>query len=725
MKKHRLHATVGLIAAVLLAMAPAETRAADDSKFNSEAAKTAWSLKTHDFDPKADMSDSLFANASAAYIAYYDRIDAKFESDRDFAKYSMTGRGVSSATKAVIVKRRMIKLNDMKAVEEFSEFKIDAMQKHGYDNYDIIKTKSAFGARVHKPDGTIVEVDTSDALTLTEGKKGDKESSHRLAIPNLEPGDVIDFFYYDEIYIDELSLDNHRFQLLRKYPVRTLMLDCLSDPELTVEYRSYNGAHNLTFADDVKDRNHISLRVKNVDALETMPPYISEARQIPFVEIAVLNNNPSPILYHPKTARKGGATPVYTGSLLADVACSIVDSKYSDEVKREAMGIIKKWRKEHPDATEQQLTDAAWLATFMAFIEKVGRITDRQMAVAFSEIVKALKIDQPVTIGITSSRMQVPVTQAMHYNDPRYFNRVGDRIYMLSPGLTFAPGEYSGYYSGEETVEYPSDRKLPDYAAQAKISKIADSAPRQNVTNMTVNLSLDTENDMMKVNCDLEVTGAMKQAFDDIATMHSYKNAVNAFLGRPVKISKDRLTAAAEGRKEVKESIEAQVPYIAGGELKDIVADSVPVIGVTPDAPVMKFGFSGEMEGTVTKAGANLLVNVGRFTGEQRKIQGNQRRRDIDIIRRAPDTFRVKIIFDIPEGYTVDPASIEGLARNVVTRSGNFFAGAKVDGNRVIIDVNERYNRAIYPVSAWDDILALTDAAVEFTTASLVLVPAK
>lgn len=132
------------------------------------------------------------------------------------------------------------------------------------------------------------------------------------------------------------------------------------------------------------------------------------------------------------------------------------------------------------------------------------------------------------------------------------------------------------------------------------------------------------------------------------------------------------------------------------------------------------------MEGLVARAGDNLIVKIGSLIGKQREITESQRTREVDILRRSPDNTRIDITFKLPEGYTVSDESLQALCRNVSNTGGTFFTRASrdaTDPSSVIVSVNIRNPKTHYPLSAWQDIVALCDATSDFTTASLLLTP--
>ena len=123
----------------------------------------------------------------------------------------------------------------------------------------------------------------------------------------------------------------------------------------------------------------------------------------------------------------------------------------------------------------------------------------------------------------------------------------------------------------------------------------------------------------------------------------------------------------------------------------------------------------------VSSAGDDLLVNIGKLTGNQHEIKGPHRKRDISAIQESATQFRSTIKFKIPEGYEVIPESVSSLNRNISSPVAVFVAEADIDDGYVIIRTFERYSISVIPASAWTNVLNVLDAAFEFNSATIVL----
>ena len=145
--------------------------------------------------------------------------------------------------------------------------------------------------------------------------------------------------------------------------------------------------------------------------------------------------------------------------------------------------------------------------------------------------------------------------------------------------------------------------------------------------------------------------------------------------------------------------------------------------GITPDQPDFRLTFDSKVKEISTEAGDELLVKIGRFGGDNKRIEGLQRERQTDITFKGAHQENYSITLNIPEGYEADEASLEALGANVQTPIGMFVAGAKKadDGRSVTVAVRSRIQRPLFGIAAWPHVLELTDAKAAFADAILIL----
>lgn len=118
---------------------------------------------------------SEFSNESAVIIYKNENYD--------FHKF---GKNVTYTTSV----RKRIKLLDKAAVEEFSEFSFTRRFRSTKGRYTYKSKGNTFvGVKIIKPDGSVDEIDVDKEAIEIDGET-------KLAIPNLEVGDIIDYYSY-------------------------------------------------------------------------------------------------------------------------------------------------------------------------------------------------------------------------------------------------------------------------------------------------------------------------------------------------------------------------------------------------------------------------------------------------------------------------------------------------------------------------------------------------
>ena len=335
-----------------------------DAKFFKKAAEKVWGMKLSDFNAKTEIPDSLYGKESAVIIAAYRNVEVKRVQQLNVNKYSHYGKAYTNAIDMKSISRVMIKLNDKKSVEDYSEFDIATDGREELRGYSYQYSSSAFGARVIKPNGDIIDVDCRTAFDVKEGKK-EKTVERIVAIPGLEPGDVLEYFYYDEVWLDEFDLDPLVFSFSRQYPMMFYKIHCSIDPELTVEYRNYNGAPLLTGFIAKNQTRILGVEAVHIPKRES-GNWLSPKRQFPFIKMYIMNNQRGSLVYKPKSARIGVYCGLPVNSYYQDISNVLTDMSdvLTKDIVLDAIDYTENYKKMHPEATRRQIIDAAWMATF-------------------------------------------------------------------------------------------------------------------------------------------------------------------------------------------------------------------------------------------------------------------------------------------------------------------------------------------------------------------------
>jgi hypothetical protein len=163
-----------------------------------------------------------------------------------------------------------IKLLDKNAVTEYSEMTYLPSRTVSSEGEEI---KVYSGFKIIKPDGREVMVDKGDAVTMERESNGRKQSYFKLAIPNLEPGDILDYYICEEVTRAYANLihffDPVIFTLPREYPVMSHKLQFRVERRCFINVKSLNGAPNLKMViDEENDEKYYSLDGTDLESVE-------------------------------------------------------------------------------------------------------------------------------------------------------------------------------------------------------------------------------------------------------------------------------------------------------------------------------------------------------------------------------------------------------------------------------------------------------------------------
>ena len=137
--------------------------------------------------------------------------------------------------------RKRIKLQDQAAVTEFSEFSYKDKFYSNKGMRSLGRGTNVVGIKIVKSTGKEIDVDIEK-----NAKEVDKEK--KIAIANLEIGDIIDFYYYSvepfkSIY--EFGFEPEESPLGDVYPTMDMKLAFDTENDFFVNFNTYNGAPEL------------------------------------------------------------------------------------------------------------------------------------------------------------------------------------------------------------------------------------------------------------------------------------------------------------------------------------------------------------------------------------------------------------------------------------------------------------------------------------------------
>lgn len=700
---------------ILLALLNVAGISAIDTKYMKKTADWVWKLRPELFDAKTVIPDSISKDASAVIITDYVYVNGDIERISSL-------RQATSRLKRDILIRKMIKLYDQSAVDKYSDFEIGGRSKVDIPGYKVIgETKHAFGARVYKADGRVIDVDVSSALPVYDGKdeKEKNVSYYKLPIPNLEVGDVIDYFDFKNEWSDNNDLSEYSIGIFNNYPTMHYEIEERFHPDITVEYRTCNGAPEMTHGRDSKQFNTLSLVLNHIPVI-TDDHFLLPRRQFPFYYFATLNNEAGIESVLTRSRRPGIYANSSPGTIYRQIGEIIKYIKHPDREFSAARKYASEWIKAHPESTKSQQIDAAWVALLYTTLNSKKKMS-LEIPVMFINLLDKLNLlDENSGFGFINSNKDVETRNLLQWTSMKPVAWADGRMFLEKYMLYYLPGEAPAEYHNESGAYFkglPANVTSKDLPTEFVIPA---TKPAQNLIEMIVDGNL-TEDGNVEAIHKFTVKGTSK-SINPFGTPEEWSKEAAKYLGFEHNAKKGEKTAEAIAERDLENARDFAKDFFSKepAEIKDVAVES---FGVLPDSPDAKFSFKATHADTGSDLGdGEMMVNLGRLIKAPIQLKDNERSRQLAAFLSSPQTIRYQINLNIPEGWAVVPESLKELEVNSASFFGNFFAKPQIDENgKLSISVVERWKTYAIPSDRWNEMLEVLDALSKFSDASILL----
>lgn len=672
-----------------------------------------------------------YKNESAVILAMHDRMIATGKSR--FRINMELAFGINKELVYSITHRALIKINDKVSLEKYSSISFREQKKvSGYMMSS--KFKTIVGARIIKPDGTIREVDIeNESVAMTEGKK-EKVDHKKIAIPDLQVGDILDYFIQDEGHVDTQNIPPQNFIFGSQYPISYYSIHCEIGDKLTVEYRPVNGAPDFSVSTNKNDDVILDVEKKNIPKIEGLGRWVSKYREFPMIRISILNNASGDI-WKPKTARKKGLYKnIAPTTIFDDAKCAYGNDKYANwGVEKDVKKMVDKYKKENPNCTNEDL--AAYIYDALQYKGDYQNHRSPQWAFisTLNGLLRFYKIDYK--LGLATGRYGARAEEVANRLDINYFSIVNGQKQIFTYNSPFnIAGEVDYDLEGEKAITYANYKykgKIVQGTEGSFLVPVTDEKYNSSLNEINVNFT----NDPLVLEIDRKVIrkGNLKSDFQfEFVTYDQWDQEMRARLGinktmteemsekrSSRKYVDDYNAAVEEAKRKQKDKFKLEINQYHGSDPRNIIDHNVEHLGITPQNPDFTSTVKYEMEGLVQRAGNNYILNVGKLIGEQLDLKGNDRKRNLDIYMPTARSYEYKISIKIPDGYAV--SDVHKLNKSTDNVAGSFKVTATLDGQILNITARKVYKNAFEPMSNWDKLLEMLDSTVDFCSQSVVL----
>jgi hypothetical protein len=626
-----------------------------------------------------------------------------------------------------------IKLLDKKALEEYAQFSMN-----GTGRYSNVRLESFAGYKIIKPNGKEIEIPIREAVKEKQELNNRGLDIYKLAIPNLEIGDILDYYKAEEetisIATKYYSFDPVIFQLNHEYPIMKQKISFDVMRRCFINLKSLNKAPSFKLSESAeKEKNHYSLEDtdrESVKELRWFFPY----REVPTIKFKVTYASPS-------AARVVSAFIGEPGVLKSSVTKEEVEGllTFYNNFSMDYSGALKSVMSKNYKAVKdkEQLAKAAYYAwrnyyligSAEEMLLNKKETPDQAMystVKTLSAYYRSKKINHEILIGIPRQIsglddliFENELTFAIKVNTPTpfYIGRLNNNsmINEIDPDMQ------------GETVYTASGLQSPARFMLTK-TQVPVMSQDQNSISTTSKINFTNLPDgVAHVNFNKTVIGNPRIEYQNtFLDYYDYKEEEDKRMNKNKKGSKensklikqrtDYLSSKEEKiNKDLKEAIknDFELPLEEVGKFKIVQT------GRFDDQPAFIYTCEATLKGMVKKAGPNYLVDVGKFIEGQINLEADEKERKYNIYMPFARTFSYHIEIEIPAGFSAQ--GFEKLNSSVENSLGGFKSSAKVEGNKLLIDASKYYKVNFAKKEEWSKIVNFLTAAHDFTTKQILL----
>lgn len=726
----------------LLINAIAVAQSKNDKDYKERAAEVQleiWNSGDKAFDVKE--IPEKYKNESAVIIAK--SFEVANSSQKKFKMIHVWGGSVKQYRYFTTIRQRVL-IRDKAALDDFSTLNynkvVDNTARIAFSK--IINTsKTYIGAKIFKIDGKNISMNPDEEEVLI--KNSDKSKEGKIAIPDLQVGDILDYY----IRIEEVIEDQSRvrgpnlFFLGAEYPILYYNVKYNLDKKCGADIMNMNGAKPMR--QRINDDRDIVLEFTEKDLSKISNTlWTSEARQVPYYVVRY-GFPGADIVAKAGEVKTGPFTETYKNALKRTYMDSRIVDHLPEKNLEEYFG-RKKIKELPPDSIVNYLFNyyhwyeyGSFSTTAVSNGRNYNGMRYFYLAVTFSELLKRIyNIENDIVI--VCNRYSGRLNEVFGIGDFETFVRVtgGGKLTWLCFNNFFQnAGQLAASYQGEDALMLTREGRgrKHDYTDIETPIKLPVAKSSENLLTENLKVSFIKDNlQLIRVERSCSQTGAMKGndqknllLAEDVeagfaALINKKKTTDILAQTKATRAQASEVQAALDKERfKQKDYFTEEIKGQFGQEPKELISYSILNNGFSIEQPAFEYTEVFSMENFVKKAGSNFIFDAGRLMGVYTRAEEKERIRTLDIYMSCARTITYNFEITIPAGYTAK--GIDELNKKVNNDIASFSAVAKQGGNVINVTVSRTYNSNFEPAANWPRLLSVMDAAADFTGMKLLL----
>ena len=629
-----------------------------------------------------------------------------------------------------------LKLNDKNAVNKYSELT--------FSSSDGRKLQVFVGFKIIKPDGKEIVVDISTAVEMEQSRNGRKGSYKKIAIPNLEPGDILDYYIAEEKIIKTDAkiyyFDPVLHLLPRNYPVIKQKLKFDVQRRCFISLRSLNGAPELDLmVDEENDEQHYYLEDADREAVPELRwffPY----RELPAIKFRaayasgkaarqndVLLGEPGEVKSEVTKKELTNYIAFLKNNIYTDSKSLVKYVKKNTEKKASNFEIAKAgfYYERNNSLALEEITAVGYQNEML----EAQKQTPLQFIDKFSAFlaIQDIPFDEIIVIPKNISSLDDLLLE----HEIRMLLRVkeGDKyLYIAAPEHHSIPGEFDGILEGADAYILDGLAKFKDWdpvRIEMPVSK-----PEDNMVTGDIAVELGSDFDMVNLKVKRTVNGHQKAYHQySLLDYYDYEDEERArydmgesfkgtlWMKKKLLTLKDSYMSARDQKRN--ELVKSFVADEYDFEIKEVTNFEIQQTGRYEEEPEMIYSFDASSDKLISRVGPNYLIDIGSLIEKQVKIADDEVKRNNTVHFSYPRSYKYRITMDIPAGYKVQ--GLENLRYNMEGSTGGFVSTATIKDGKVVIETYKHYDSIDAPAEEWPQVIEFLNAANNFTGQKLLL----
>jgi hypothetical protein len=647
-------------------------------------------------------------------------------------------------------KHELIKIQDQSSLDGFSEIKLDKDSKVSFLWNTYSKSETIIGIRLIKPDGSVVVIDIEKEEII-------EDDIRKIAIPNLEIGDIVDLFLYSKNKEDESDgLEVYpaiEMPIKDEYPIVNYRIAMEVENDFFLNMNTYNGAPAVK--EEPTDRNATKMYVveaKNIDKLETKRWYYPLAEE-PTVKIQVA---------FARKNRDEKNAPIFKGED-GERKATVTEEDVLDFYDRKFYKVSKKMANDVYDyvdelnlKTKEEKFKAAleWIRFYKntkyfegVFAYQSEIIGSQPNPGCYDYYFNRYENSTQVINLLRALCLKLDVDYDILMAQPRFDGKMKDLLIKANARTGIRINTPTPLYFFTYDENMTMDR-FPDIleGAEVFVGKVEKNKRINSITTETlpistadeniykedITLSLTDDKKNLKLSCTSEANGHHIE--DYIYTWTSWVD----FLGEDYKQFPEQDHFYDCGRKkEIKSNTvrfqslrdKTKETYLKNREeaaekewnakVEDYTSEIVQSGRYGNKNPLITKESFTIQNNYIKKTGPNFIIEIGKFIGGQVEIVKKERDRKVDIYLDHASKYIYNIDLIIPDGYIVK--GLDKLNQSIENSTGGFTTIAIIEGNTLKLTSIKTYQKNYFKASEWTQMLPWLDAAFEFNQAKVLL----